>query len=99
MHEASVSALKRFGIGDDFVQLMNQKAGGIPMYLSSMTNWLKERDLVKQVNDELIERVIGQTVAYYAIDLDRTKWLVKGVSLEVKRGEIVTLIGPNGSGP
>ena len=25
------------------------------------------------------------------------KWLVKGVSLEVKRGEIVTLIGPNGS--
>ena len=26
------------------------------------------------------------------------KWLVKGVSLEVKRGEIVTLIGPNGSG-
>ena len=26
------------------------------------------------------------------------KWLVKGVYLEVKRGEIVTLIGPNGSG-
>ena len=26
------------------------------------------------------------------------KWLVKGVSLEVKRGEIGTLIGPNGSG-
>tara|TARA_R110001606_G_scaffold378186_1_gene537684 strand:+ start:536 stop:1021 length:486 start_codon:yes stop_codon:yes gene_type:complete len=29
----------------------------------------KERDLVKQVNDELIERVIGQTVAYYPIDM------------------------------
>ena len=29
----------------------------------------KERDLVKQVNDELIERVIGQTIAYYAIDM------------------------------
>ncbi len=28
----------------------------------------KERDLVKQVNDELIERVIGQTIAYYPID-------------------------------
>ena len=32
----------------------------------------KERDLVKQVNDELIERVIGQTIAYYPIDLERT---------------------------
>ena len=27
---------------------MDQKAGGIPMYLSSMTNWLKERDMVKK---------------------------------------------------
>ena len=27
----------------------------------------KERDLVKQVNDELIERIIGQTVLYYPI--------------------------------
>ncbi len=26
------------------------------------------------------------------------KWLVKGVSLKVERGKIVTLIGPNGSG-
>ena len=30
--------------------------------------------------------------------LKNDKWLVKGVSLEVKKGEIVTLIGPNGSG-
>ena len=34
----------------------------------------KERDLVKQVNDELIERVIGQTIIYYPIDVERTKY-------------------------
>jgi len=28
----------------------------------------KERDLIKQVNDELIERVVGQQVLYYPID-------------------------------
>ena len=32
----------------------------------------KERDLVKQVNDELIERVIGQQIAYYPISIQHT---------------------------
>ena len=32
----------------------------------------KERDLVKQVNDELIENVIGQDILYYPIDMART---------------------------
>ena len=32
----------------------------------------KERDLVKQVNDELIERVIGQQILYYPISLEQT---------------------------
>jgi len=34
----------------------------------------KERDLVKQVNDELIERVIGQEVLYYPISLSHTNF-------------------------
>ena len=34
----------------------------------------KEKDLVKQVNDELIERVIGQQVLYYAVDPERTDY-------------------------
>jgi hypothetical protein len=29
----------------------------------------KERDLVKQVNDELSDRIIGQAIAYYSISL------------------------------
>ena len=32
----------------------------------------KERDLVKQVNDELIEKVIGQQILYYPIDMQNT---------------------------
>ena len=34
----------------------------------------KERNLVKQVNDELLERVIGQVIAYYPIDLEHTNF-------------------------
>jgi hypothetical protein len=34
----------------------------------------KERDLVKQVNDELIERVIGQQVIYYPISMEHTNF-------------------------
>tara|TARA_R110000787_G_scaffold153296_3_gene267162 strand:- start:176 stop:670 length:495 start_codon:yes stop_codon:yes gene_type:complete len=34
----------------------------------------KERNLVKQVNDELIERVIGQQVIYYPIDDSITQY-------------------------
>jgi len=34
----------------------------------------KERDLVKQVNDELIERVIGQQIVYYPISVEHTNF-------------------------
>jgi len=32
----------------------------------------KEKDLVKQINDEVIERVIGQTIVYYPISIENT---------------------------
>jgi hypothetical protein len=34
----------------------------------------KERDLVKQVNDEIIERVVGQQILYFPIDLETTNY-------------------------
>ena len=34
----------------------------------------KERDLVKQVNDELIERVIGQQILYYPVSAEYTNY-------------------------
>ena len=34
----------------------------------------KERDLVKQVNDEIIERVVGQQVLYFAISREHTNY-------------------------
>ena len=34
----------------------------------------KERDLVKQVNDELAERVLGQTIAYYPISIEESNF-------------------------
>jgi len=40
-----------------------------PMFLGK-----KERDLVKQVNDELIERVIGQQILYYPISFENTSF-------------------------
>ena len=34
----------------------------------------KERDYVKQVNDELIERIIGQDLVYYPVSLEHTNF-------------------------
>jgi len=34
----------------------------------------KERNLVKQVNDELIERVVGQGIFYYPISMEHTNF-------------------------
>lgn len=38
----------------------------------------KERNLVKQVNDEIIERVIGQTVTYYPMSREHTNYNLYG---------------------
>jgi len=40
-----------------------------PMFLGE-----KERDLVKQVNDEIIERVVGQQVLYFPLDIEHTDY-------------------------
>ena len=40
-----------------------------PMFLGE-----KERDLVKQVNDEIIERVVGQQILYFPIDIEHTNF-------------------------
>ena len=34
----------------------------------------KERDFVKQLNDELIEKVVGEQVLYFPVDVERTKY-------------------------
>lgn len=34
----------------------------------------KERNYVKQVNDEIIERIIGQTIVYYPISREETNY-------------------------
>jgi len=34
----------------------------------------KEKDLVKQVNDEVIERVVGQPILYYPLDLTTSNY-------------------------
>jgi hypothetical protein len=34
----------------------------------------KEKDLVKQINDEIIERVIGQAILYYPISVEHTNF-------------------------
>ena len=40
-----------------------------PMFLGE-----KEKNLVKQVNDEIIERVAGQQILYFPIDIDHTNF-------------------------
>ena len=53
-------------MADDPVNKWNQpESAPPPMFFGK-----KERDLVKQVNDELAERVVGQTIAYYSISLE-----------------------------
>jgi hypothetical protein len=34
----------------------------------------KEKDLVKQINDEIIERVVGQTIIYYPVSTEHTNF-------------------------
>lgn len=42
----------------------------------------KERNLVKQVNDEVIERVVGQTITYYPISQEHTNYNLYGEAVK-----------------
>ena len=42
----------------------------------------KERNLVKQVNDEIIERVIGQTLTYYPMSREHTSYNLYGEAVQ-----------------
>jgi hypothetical protein len=52
---------------EDIVTQQDSPPG--PMFLGK-----KERDLVKQVNDEIIEKVVGQALLYYPIDRATTNY-------------------------
>ena len=41
-----------------------------------------ERNFVKQTNDEIIERVVGQQLLYFPIDMTRTNYNVYGEAIE-----------------
>ena len=48
-----------------------------PLYLGE-----KEKNLVKQVNDEIIERVVGQTITYYPISREHTNYNLYGEAIQ-----------------
>jgi hypothetical protein len=64
-------------MSDGSNKFKNLAAPPAPMFTNQ-----KEQDFVKQVNDELIERVIGQQVLYYPIDHINTDWNIYGESPE-----------------
>ena len=86
---------------NDVILIFNQSAD--KTFFSSIA-----RDSLLSSENEIptglrIQTIIRSTLLLETLNLYKNsqkngKWLVKGVSLEVKRGEIVTLIGPNGSG-
>ncbi len=61
-----------------------------------------ERDFVKQLNDEVIEKIIGQQVLYFPIDSDRTNYhKIYGEAIEktflppIRVYSLVEYSGPN----
>ena len=56
-------------MGDKPNKWTRAEAPPAPMFLGK-----PERDLVKQVNDEIAERVVGQQVLYYPIDVENSNY-------------------------
>ena len=59
-----------------------------------------ERNFVKQINDEVIEKVIGQQVLYFPIDIERTNFNVYGEAINktfLPPVRVYSLVEYNGS--
>jgi len=59
-----------------------------------------ERDFVKQINDEVIEKVVGQQVLYFPIDLPRTNYNFYGEAIQksfLPPVRVYSLVEYNGS--
>ena len=54
---------------DENIAQIPQDAPPPPLFVGQ-----KERDFVKQVNDEIIERVVGQTIIYYPVSREFTNY-------------------------
>tara|TARA_R100000808_G_scaffold23253_1_gene51400 strand:- start:334 stop:864 length:531 start_codon:yes stop_codon:yes gene_type:complete len=60
-----------------------------------------ERDFVKQINDEIIEKIVGQQVLYFPIDNNRTNYNIYGEAIEktflppIRVYSLVEFTGPN----
>ena len=62
---------------DENIVILPPEAPPPPLFLGE-----KERNLVKQINDEIIERVIGQEIIYYPMSREHTNYNLYGEAVQ-----------------